>query len=76
MYRLKMAPWAETCKWHFTTNKLNYAQWNVSELIDILLCLTEIKAQYIVHNKNRWENNIYINLRSGDGVWTKLNWLK
>jgi hypothetical protein len=30
------------------TNKLNYAQWYVSELIGILLCLTEIKTQYII----------------------------
>jgi hypothetical protein len=35
------------------TNKLNYAQWYVSELIGISLCLTKNKAQYIVLIHNR-----------------------
>jgi hypothetical protein len=38
---------------HCTSNKLNYVQWYVCELIGILLCLTGNKAQYIVLIHNR-----------------------
>jgi hypothetical protein len=51
-------------KGHCMTNKLSYAQCNVSELFGILLCLTGKQNSYIVLTHNRM-HELYVEHKAG-----------